>query len=145
MNTNKLKPCPFCGGKANLTYMNDAEDIEKTIAVMCEHCGASSVCLPSFFSAVNEITNSWNRRFAPQPSSDPPTEPGLYLVQFGNTKYLFSAIIEKNGNDLMMAVPHFIQGEELLRIYQTTVSDIAAEYSVLQWSKIEEPKIVKTI
>ena len=48
----KLKPCPFCGGKAKKTEIGRSWDIE------CEDCQSSTrMC-----STPEEATEAWNRR-----------------------------------------------------------------------------------
>lgn len=54
MNENKLKPCPFCGGKP-VIYKSM---LDRTVLVMCSECGAT---LPSGFSEKTAI-KAWNRR-----------------------------------------------------------------------------------
>lgn len=58
----KLKPCPFCGGKA-VVHVNDG------VRVICTKCGAASKSLIDGFSqgrptgsAVNLVVEAWNRR-----------------------------------------------------------------------------------
>ena len=52
MKKIKLKPCPFCGGKAKIikTY--------STIWVKCLDCHASTTCRPT----EAEAAKIWNRR-----------------------------------------------------------------------------------
>lgn len=59
---DKLKPCPFCGGKAAL-YVNDG------IRVICEKCRSQSICLCDGLDAKGVVGNAtravieaWNRR-----------------------------------------------------------------------------------
>jgi Lar family restriction alleviation protein len=49
----KLKPCPFCGGKASLTDI-----ILGAISVTCVKCWARTVMMPTKAEAVN----AWNKR-----------------------------------------------------------------------------------
>lgn len=58
----KLKPCPFCGGKA-VIYVNDG------VCVICTKCGVSTQnCVDVYVSgkptggAVGSVTAMWNRR-----------------------------------------------------------------------------------
>jgi len=58
----KLKPCPFCGGKAAL--INGCEWLSAYSAVECTRCGLRS---PLFFVATSEssdasATEYWNKR-----------------------------------------------------------------------------------
>ena len=56
MSEIKLKPCPFCGGKAEIikTY--------STIWVKCLDCHASTTCRPT----EAEAAKIWNRRAGEQ-------------------------------------------------------------------------------
>ena len=63
-NSEKLKPCPFCGGK-NIKYTNAANGIKNNHAVFCEDCGGGK----GYFSGSSPDTiikefaeNAWNRR-----------------------------------------------------------------------------------
>ena len=58
---SELKPCPFCGGEANIAYnakRKDAygRDIEGT-AICCENCGATI-----FYRSNRLAIEAWNRR-----------------------------------------------------------------------------------
>ena len=53
MNETKLKPCPFCGGKARRYYGN--HDMH---GVVCNKCGAKQYGYANQASA----TKAWNRR-----------------------------------------------------------------------------------
>lgn len=56
--TEKLKPCPFCGGEANL------KDTSGFIVVKCGSCGAESgmVKISAEYCANDKAAESWNRR-----------------------------------------------------------------------------------
>ena len=49
----ELKPCPFCGGKANF--------IGETQSVKCECCGGAFICTNPLISRL-EVKEAWNRR-----------------------------------------------------------------------------------
>lgn len=55
----KLKPCPFCGGKARLLVSNG-------VRVLCTKCGATTRILVDServeTSAVKDVIKTWNRR-----------------------------------------------------------------------------------
>lgn len=58
----ELKPCPFCGNKADL-YVNNG------VRVICVKCGASSKILVDNMNAngvtgcaVKSVIDAWNRR-----------------------------------------------------------------------------------
>ena len=56
--TDKLKPCPFCGGEAGIVKTNKTETGEKYV-VGCMHCGVE---LPFAFKTEKQATEYWNRR-----------------------------------------------------------------------------------
>lgn len=60
----KLKPCPFCGGKAKYIYGIAKTVIAKTVAVTCCKCKTTSdnFEISFFVSAAEEAANAWNRR-----------------------------------------------------------------------------------
>lgn len=64
MNDQKLKPCPFCGGKAEVSV--NAQTL--STKVCCKHCEV--VMKRSFKGSkeikellINLIANEWNRRY----------------------------------------------------------------------------------
>ena len=65
----KLKPCPFCGGHAELDSNQSfrafvSGDIERSVAVYCESCTAEiSVCVPDVPDIQPEqLADMWNQR-----------------------------------------------------------------------------------
>lgn len=56
---DKLKPCPFCGGEANVQEI----EYDKTYFVRCSNIKKCSV-LPYTFSFANitDAIDAWNRR-----------------------------------------------------------------------------------
>jgi len=65
MSEIKLKPCPFCGGKAKFsTYDKGILDSASTIQVCCEQCNASSKLFVSnlYSCAAEDVAEVWNRR-----------------------------------------------------------------------------------
>ena len=60
----KLKPCPFCGGEAELTYTNDNNHMP---FVRCKYgCFLNPPChgnqYPWRFKTVKDAVEAWNRR-----------------------------------------------------------------------------------
>ena len=51
----ELKPCPFCGGPANLCVLNDNAHF-----VVCQDCGAHVWCGDMF--TVDSVIKAWERR-----------------------------------------------------------------------------------
>ena len=55
----KLKPCPFCGGEAQLF-------VSEGVRVLCTKCHASSKtlmdCMNHKFNAVEKVIKAWNNR-----------------------------------------------------------------------------------
>lgn len=54
-----LKPCPFCGGKARLVYL------EPVSCVVCRKCGAVSAMARDSYEVGDgkeEAVEAWNRR-----------------------------------------------------------------------------------
>lgn len=56
MDEIKLKPCPFCGGKAAAIW-NGASN-ERNYCVRCWECGAET----SVYKSEKEAKEAWNRR-----------------------------------------------------------------------------------
>ncbi len=61
----KLKPCPFCGGKAVLRAANYSvfEDSYQKATIECECCGIRTPYMNHFLEKEREMLVSlWNRR-----------------------------------------------------------------------------------
>ena len=58
MSEIELKPCPFCGGKAELK-MNDQK-----VWAQCVECGARTqvVWIAAEYCANDKVAEAWNRR-----------------------------------------------------------------------------------
>ncbi len=58
--SNKLLPCPFCGGKAKLWTTKDSFDSNGWYSeVTCQHCNARTI------GNEDEAINAWNARSYP--------------------------------------------------------------------------------
>ena len=52
---NELKPCPFCGGKAEIVSMGVDRQVS---VVLCEECGGGTMLKETEAEAID----AWNRR-----------------------------------------------------------------------------------
>ena len=62
----KLKPCPFCGGKAKASIIFETIDSQKKQylwRVICHTCGSSS----AYDFAEEKVVEKWNTRAEPDP------------------------------------------------------------------------------
>lgn len=59
--TDKLKPCPFCGGKARIMHLTSASGIETHSMVECRSCHIKTDYYVYEFGERNVI-KVWNRR-----------------------------------------------------------------------------------
>lgn len=55
--SEKLKPCPFCGGTASIIQDGTGEP-SQSIAITCDNCYVTS----AFCKAEKEAKKWWNRR-----------------------------------------------------------------------------------
>lgn len=67
MQQDKLKPCPFCGGKAELVMCDNGEipqiRCSSCLALMGWHCGCTSALKGQLnFDTKEEAITAWNRR-----------------------------------------------------------------------------------
>ncbi len=68
MNNTELKPCPFCGGKAELDYTAGGRPCILFAKVKCITCGNGTKIFPTEDKYGNPIEGteyaekSWNRR-----------------------------------------------------------------------------------
>lgn len=69
MNELELKPCPFCGGEAELckSYGSDDKVYYHTAYVRCSRCHAKTktVITDGYYgttSTTRDVINDWNRR-----------------------------------------------------------------------------------
>ncbi len=57
MNADHIKPCPFCGARANLHHTKDARGVIFT-AIRCDGCFAHS----AYFFNPRHAVEAWNSR-----------------------------------------------------------------------------------
>lgn len=59
MSNRGLRPCPFCGGEAEIKYI-----VPLATTVSCTKCRATSAAIPASlqYCADDEVAKSWNRR-----------------------------------------------------------------------------------
>jgi Lar family restriction alleviation protein len=72
MTIEDIKPCPFCGGFAELMEFDGLESYD----VVCNDCGAGITS----FDVGEEAIYAWNRREYMKWTTDKPTKPGRYLI-----------------------------------------------------------------
>lgn len=59
MDSNKLKPCPFCGSPAELEYKHkDFPDGDNWLHIVCTECGEST----GWYLNAESAREAWNRR-----------------------------------------------------------------------------------
>ena len=61
MDSNELKPCPFCGGEAGIAMRTFY--MEVNFSVCCDECGCST---PPYFMGEDDAIEAWNRRVGEQ-------------------------------------------------------------------------------
>ena len=63
MNTEELKPCPFCGGTGKVYVKRGYHGYEPDIyGVKCIVCGASVELTHGYVNLSNAVRTKWNRR-----------------------------------------------------------------------------------
>lgn len=65
-NEIKLKPCPFCGGKAEIKYVQSGWSYENIAYIRCTKCGASSQHLNITYrekELTDKVIDLWNCRY----------------------------------------------------------------------------------
>ncbi len=91
----KLKPCPFCGGEANLNvYSNNGKPTDWSIRCKVGECSASIYGL----EGEENITTRWNRRM-----NEPPTDNCLDVRNHDIPGDIYISFVGK--------VRRFLQGE----------------------------------
>ena len=60
----ELKPCPFCGGKAEIQHTGKNSEYGECAFVACKECGANSRMVNKAFKycADDKAIEAWNRR-----------------------------------------------------------------------------------
>ena len=123
MSEEKLKPCPFCTFSIITCWYRAS--LSKHYA-QCQQCKTNT----DFFSTEAEARAAWNRRAvaAPQWTTEPPTEPGVYLYR-RNKK--FGLVVVKSSVLFLMIIDEF---------NTLTVREYIDKHGPSQWLKIEEPE-----
>lgn len=64
MKDTKLKPCPFCGGKAYIGQTKKSLKAQYSVSCSNSQCIASRLSNPfvMHYLSIAEATNAWNRR-----------------------------------------------------------------------------------
>lgn len=60
-----LKPCPFCGGEAELSYGSVSLDYNmRPVRIVCKKCGAATklIGVSNKYCASDKAVEAWNRR-----------------------------------------------------------------------------------
>lgn len=58
MTEQKLKPCPFCGGKAKIFHYEQGDYYNEAFSVYCDNCGASL----EDYDFEEQAIEHWNKR-----------------------------------------------------------------------------------
>lgn len=64
MATSELKPCPFCGGEADIVDIPSHRDHSMELIVTCVADGCLYECATPAFTTEAEAIAAWNRRAA---------------------------------------------------------------------------------
>ena len=107
--SNKLKPCPFCGGPAKLYYAPaNLNDRIPCFGVSCDRCkiiiGTVSAGATDFFRTPRAAINAWNRRM----QSLPGTEVSAWAQTWANANVQLPSVerVEKDeGIEVEISVP----------------------------------------
>ena len=61
--SDKLKPCPFCGGEACIEDISEQDDMNVVWTIVCNKCGGSaSFGMDGCDATKDEAIAAWNRR-----------------------------------------------------------------------------------
>ena len=61
--SDKLKPCPFCGGNAHIEDISEPDDMDAIWMIVCKKCGGSaSFGMDGCDATKDEAIAAWNRR-----------------------------------------------------------------------------------
>lgn len=58
--TDRLKPCPFCGGEARFNYRTSSYDGSEMYGAECIQTGCCSI--PPIYTTKEQAMTKWNRR-----------------------------------------------------------------------------------
>ena len=83
--TEKLKPCPFCGGEPRRVDLDDIDETDSNFGgslIECTQCGA---CSPVHFEFKENLLDSWNTRATGwRPIEEAPKDGTEVLLYFGD-------------------------------------------------------------
>lgn len=109
VNTVELEPCPFCGGKADMSKDYDPDGSGAFYAIKCRKCRAKSSELyaveacPIFFG---QVRDAWNTRTiaalppaVPDTTPDPVAEAAKVLLAYMPNYAMERAALESRARD----------------------------------------------
>lgn len=127
-NKDLLKPCPFCGGKAELAY--GSHDYNVWTVLCCnENCNASA----GWADTPEEAAEAWNRRIEPKPQWIPVTD---RLPEIHNTVLVFARYNGQSANSMR------IKHDAITRNFRDSRGEwiyMGQGYHVEAWMPLPEP------
>jgi len=102
----ELKPCPFCGGKADYSKIDTSETVP--FGTVQHFITCKNNCLEGLYARGNtkeEAISKWNSRPSPW-HTGVPTEEGFYVVTCKGWKIPFYNLITVDGGELSYIDEH---------------------------------------
>lgn len=82
--SDDLKPCPICGDKVKTSWQVDIRPDNGSLITKWWIIHVNKTCIDAigWFHTREKAIEAWNHRPAPEWSTEPPTEPGWYVMLF---------------------------------------------------------------
>lgn len=127
-----LKPCPFCGGKAELVYGYCDYNVWQ---VACQTDGCHGMA--GWADTRDEAAEDWNRRIEPKPQWIPITD----LLPEEDTENLVTCSLHDEAKNIIGTSKFYGYGESAqgFREFPDGVWDLDEIGEVLAWMPLPEP------
>lgn len=127
--TNKLEPCPFCGGE--VVHIQGFSPLSQSHFIDCESCGASSPIKQS----KEEAFTVWNRRASAPADKAIPMKEIANLVTWGMDEVVKNGANSTSMPDDLVAVAYFIAHPHEFALGAPAAGSVPSSLSIVELAR----------